>query len=863
MPDVSLVLEDFSGAITSVGADFGAWVQQAQTGAGAVKAFYRDGSGFLKQSGISSLPCYITQPMPYVGFMPAGTLEEVYEIRFVWQADYDSNTTFRVCARFLPGQAYLSGGHQGGYCAQVKGGIMRVIIDNVEDNVYYEFFEQGGAVVGHEYILQLRLKTHAAGSTNLAARYADATVSPTTWIKTYTADAINDSTAAYNDQAAQYSWGISAEGSAYVKTDWNIDEAQLLKAIADVTGPVLGTLVIPESGTCGRIPVIDTPNYNPPVLPAPTTNVTGLSCRRSQDSGATWSNFPILNPVWISQDTAYPGRIDFAFASAVASTDQIDYSYDPATGNITDSNSPTPNPASAVTHSLATNYSLYDPTAVSTKSVMILGDRGFARTNPDTNGTKDVEAQSAWMQDLPYGASAGWVVNFLGHDPTAANETIQIKGAAVWIQQTPDEPRIRIPLTFGGLATATVAPNAILTSDPIQIDVRPGARIWNTQWYRSTLNSGSAGLPYLTYAYVRELLGTGAEDQDGFLIGAFGSMTDHTINGGFDHTATPPNNTAAYVTRAWGPMSITGKPHPTFTGTEVVPCWIGDSTAVQQNDANDDQTPEMARGYNLRYCAHRYPAIVFGQAGSVSGGFRALEGTAVFQHIFGVDGVGRKVTHVYGGYGLNGPIRTDTGIAGGAANAEWGQRVLDVALVKKNGCLYIPATITTFKAAVVPDGDVSAGSDATVAVQQRNLYNWMVRQQWHTLDGACDFADPASQMEYDFLNGTCLYYTGGPGEIHPDTPGSVRWMRAIRGNVFESHPNPMSGLSLQVTATASGSTVVLTWQADPGATGYKLFRAAAQDGPYSLIATVGASPLTYTDTPPYTGEFWYTAESVR
>ena len=96
-----------------------------------------------------------------------------------------------------------------------------------------------------------------------------------------------------------------------------------------------------------------------------------------------------------------------------------------------------------------------------------------------------------------------------------------------------------------------------------------------------------------------------------------------------------------------------GQPHPNFTGTEIVPCWIGDSLNVMQNDFTDDSTLLCARGFNGRFCGTQYPTMIFGQSGSTSTGFLQATGTPLYNYIFGGNGTLRRCTHLINEYGIN------------------------------------------------------------------------------------------------------------------------------------------------------------------------------------------------------------------
>src|ERR1700678_753999 len=94
---------------------------------------------------------------------------------------------------------------------------------------------------------------------------------------------------------------------------------------------------------------------------------------------------------------------------------------------------------------------VYSGPPASAKGTIFLSTRGFARTSADNNN-KGVEAATLHRQEFPYGAAAGWKWVYQGYSD-GAKDTINIKGAGVWIQQAPGEALVRLPLTFNGGAS--------------------------------------------------------------------------------------------------------------------------------------------------------------------------------------------------------------------------------------------------------------------------------------------------------------------------------------------------------------------------------------------------------------------------
>ncbi len=148
-------------------------------------------------------------------------------------------------------------------------------------------------------------------------------------------------------------------------------------------------------------------------------------------------------------------------------------------------------------------------------------------------------------------------------------DTINIKGAGVWIQQAPGEALVRLPLTFnGGSSQVVISKEALQETDPISTEIKPGAVVWATTWY-STGDKGT-GLPFQTLMFTRESK-PGLEDQDGAAVGPLGSLPDFTLKGGFKHGGLQLTAGVGYCCRGYQPMGAVGLPSPAFHGAEIVP----------------------------------------------------------------------------------------------------------------------------------------------------------------------------------------------------------------------------------------------------------------------------------------------------
>ncbi len=151
----------------------------------------------------------------------------------------------------------------------------------------------------------------------------------------------------------------------------------------------------------------------------------------------------------------------------------------------------------------------------SPKGTIFLSTRGYARTSVDNNN-KGVEAATLHRQEFPYGAAAGWKWVYQGFSD-GAKDTINIKGAGVWIQQTPDDALVRLPLTFnGGSSQAVIPKEGLQETDPIRLKLNPAPLYGVTTWYSA--GDKNTGLPFQTLLCIRESK-PGLEDQDGAAVG--------------------------------------------------------------------------------------------------------------------------------------------------------------------------------------------------------------------------------------------------------------------------------------------------------------------------------------------------------
>jgi len=431
------------------------------------------------------------------------------------------------------------------------------------------------------------------------------------------------------------------------------------------------------------------------------------------------------------------------------------------------------------------------PSINDAKGTIFLSTRGFARTSSDKNN-KGVEAATLHRQEFPYGAAAGWKWVYQGFSD-GCKDSINIKGAGVWIQQTPGDALVRIPLTFNGGSSQVVIPqSALQETDPISSEIKPGAVVWVTTWYCA--GDAASGLPFQTLICTRESK-PGLEDQDGVAVGPIGSLPDYTLKGGFQHGGTALSGGQPFCARGYRPMGAVGLPSPAFHGSEIVPLFLGDSINVQYIDAFDDKSVYSMRGYNGRFCASKYPYMVFGQGGAGSDGFLRAVTSPLFVYILGDNGVHqRKVTHVFNEYGIN-EIRlhnppTDI------ATFEWSIRQKVAAVAHTFGLPYIQSTLMPCEPGPTLWHTASDADKAGFAtfVAQRQVFNNLVRTQSDEahLPGCVGFWDPCTAVETDSKAGSdqwvAAYRTDG---IHPNSAGHAAAAATIPPELVENHPNPV------------------------------------------------------------------------
>jgi lysophospholipase L1-like esterase len=432
------------------------------------------------------------------------------------------------------------------------------------------------------------------------------------------------------------------------------------------------------------------------------------------------------------------------------------------------------------------------PIPDSAPGTIFLSTRGFARTSSDQH-FKGLEAETLHRQEFPYGAAPGWRWVYQGYSDGAV-DTINLKVAGMWIQEAPGEALSRLPLTFNnGSKNVDIPAKALQETDPIPTAIKPGAVVWVTTWYAAA--KPDTGLPFQTLMCTRESQ-LGAEDQDGTLAGPPGTLPDATLKGGFQHAGVVPLNAGqAVCARGYRPMGAVGLPSPDYHGPEIVPLFIGDSINVQYIDAFDDKTFLSMRGWNGRFCAAKYPYMIFGQGGAGSSGFTTALKTPLLIYIIGDNATHkRKVTHLFDEYGIN-EIRTHTPPDDGAAY-EWALRQKAATIAHDYGLPFLQSTLMPCEA---HDTNWNKDTDADKAAfvtftAQRQAFNQRVRTQSDDthLPGCIGFWDPCTAVETDSKTGSNqwlkAYRTDG---IHPNSAGHAAAAATVPIDLLAQHPNPV------------------------------------------------------------------------
>ena len=357
------------------------------------------------------------------------------------------------------------------------------------------------------------------------------------------------------------------------------------------------------------------------------------------------------------------------------------------------------------------------------------------------------------------------------------------------MQQSPGAAISKYRITFGGTKSVTIAYNAVVETDPISAALLPGARVWFTQWYKC--DNPATGLPYGANLYFKEFEGPATESNDGSLVGAVGSLTDHTVSGGFNHVNNSLN-LRDYVARGYHPMCVTGYPHPSYTGPGIAPFFVGDSITAFFDDLGEDGTQWAMRGWQGKFCKDIYPYVSYGIPSGTSGAFVTnFSRSNTFKYLLGVSGgATRVVTHMVNTYGIN-EIRFTYDAA-----LTWRNRLDIAAIAHDYGISYIHSTLTPCGSRMVYASEKPGVITAFVAA--RKAFNDQVRAQSDDahIPGCIGFIDPDTLLEVDYINSNNVWTDGSFEDpqataIHPNPPGHKRYAAKIAASLFTNHPNPV------------------------------------------------------------------------
>jgi len=420
------------------------------------------------------------------------------------------------------------------------------------------------------------------------------------------------------------------------------------------------------------------------------------------------------------------------------------------------------------------------------KGERVMSTRGFSRTSV-LGLSEGKEAITSYRFELPYGLSAGWKLPYLGFSE-GCNDTIRLKLVVVAAEQ-PGLPVDKIRICFSGKDDTLVPPGTVVESDPVEKALLPGTVMRVSTFY---CNQAPAGpLPFMNWGYIDENI-------DGCLVGEIGSLKEDDV---MEHTTcrggAPPKPMWAGVNaliRAYEPMFVTGKPHPSSKGETVVIGFIGDSINISQNDfgpANPDD-PYPARGWNGRFCGSQIPYVVFGQGGSNAGGFINAQKTPLFKYIFGTDAGDSKVTHLVDAYGIN-TLRQAVNLK---FDTVWEARLQVAGICKRLGIPYVHTTLTPMTSNWL-DLSKELGTPEeqfSMFVSARKKFNEKVRTQGKDIPGCIGFIDWGSAVEKNPAANENIWQSGfGTDGIHPDSAGHQRMADAVGSPFTAENPLPALG----------------------------------------------------------------------
>lgn len=759
---------DFTGGATTRGAAFGPWTQTEFSNHADMS---RDGSGNLVFTSVTGTLAVSMSKANTAGYNNAVELTVG-----PWNDAWPASTGFDLYGRRVSPIQYTTGGTQQGYFARIQqGGVppsARVEILQGNNLLITAFFT---SVTGHYYRLRMETTPGAAGHTHLRATVRDEAA-----LGSIIGDTgiIDDATAALNDTNGTYVYGPGGSGEFYEAVDLAAQHFYAYSFMAQSPAATISSATLSASGQTVSAVLS---SLGAPMVTTGGAAPTGFSVRARPYSAAAWQTLTI------AKSSLTSNVVSLLLSAPVPAnwTVQVIYSG----GNVTDSQSLPVVPMAADAGHSVTNSSTYMPP----HGVMVLGTRGNATTLQSS--FTNLEGQSRFRIEMPYGAAPGWKIAFQGFTDGAVTDSIIIKKVGWWL--APDTASNSIPIgnvTFaGGSAGATIAHDTVMETDGIAQAVRPGSIIWVTTWYKT--GNPATGLPYQLWSYVKEFV-AGSEDHDGALQASIGTMTDHTLTGGFNHgNGMPPDlfGGLSFLANIYHPLGVVGKPSAEWVGQEQVPLFIGDSISAGYNDFSEDNTDMAVRGYPGRFCGFTRPYVNWSLAGSGSTNFTGKTGTATWKYLMGDLGAQKaKVTIIYDEYGIN-QVRTrnpPTDIA----SYLWADRAATGTLIASYGLPWVQSTLTPCEQSWTSWTPTDSGgiNDTTYAifVAQRAEFNGMVRSSSTTLPGCIGYWDPNSAVENGLDSNIWTVGARSDG-IHPSPAGHVSAASTISGSLLTNNPNPV------------------------------------------------------------------------
>jgi hypothetical protein len=651
MPYTQLFTDPFTGSATARGADFGVWTQHVLAGHPTI--FHRNGSGLCVVEGDDTGDGIPAMLVANTGLTNVASTKVIFDLA-PWDTS-NSNFQYTLAARFY--NMSLSGGQPTFLGAILKGSsiFLRGDSSNGQNQDYGPVFAPSDGVA---YRVELDIAPNVSDPTA-----TDITL--TYWDRADLATSLGTATTTFSDPLLQSpapaAFGIRS--AANWTAAWGMDAVTQNNLANDTTAPTFVSGQSYRSGKVIEITCDDDQSF--PLLPA--SGVTGILCRQRQDSGHAWTAATLSNGRRVGSTSVFRFDTDVYVRKGY----QIQVS---ASGsNITDS-APTPNTLADFAYTDITNNSAtVSAPLVTPLQAQLLSTRGGAGVegpggidNANRDGTHEVQAQHRMV--LPYGGKSGFHLKFPGFWDGVSTADIQIVSAGMGIEE-PGQVRRYVRLKFGGSNNGSVAPYAMLSTDPVAETLLPGTVIYPTYLYR--ISDTAQYLPTTGWWWGRETV-PGTDDSTLAEIGLSGALTDKTQTGGIHRPASNEGLPAAVSNGGssfdiWTPAGVFGSPHDNYSGTYIAFAGCFDSLGVAKHDEpaeGDDASLAFVRAYGSgffgRICGELIPWTKWGVGGSSSSSWLTPAGnhSAVVDAIVGTGTAGggtlpRMVTHLWTEYGIN------------------------------------------------------------------------------------------------------------------------------------------------------------------------------------------------------------------